>query len=192
MRNKAKPKGSIAEAHVVNEALIFCSMYLGSIETKFNRSERNDDKGKNRQECVLSIFSQKACPLGVSKLIHLPENEFRKAYWYILNNCEYLQPYLDDHKEDLELESPTNISERQERQFPEWFKNRVQEDDYESSQFHRVDVSVEEISVGVIADIEKQKINDEIFDIEDEDETLKDYCSDNQESILNDYNSDDD
>ncbi|KAK2659537.1 hypothetical protein Ddye_006070 [Dipteronia dyeriana] len=254
MRNKAKPEGSIVEAYVVNEALTFCSMYLGAIETKFNQPERNDDKGKNRQ---------------------------------------------DDHKEELELESPTNISERQEQQFPEWFKKRmislhhkgsieatdelyslscgpdlrvnsytscivngvcfhskarderrttqnsgvavpgehddnaidfygfvtailqlnfilgynvpifkcqrandveegsqdtddvyqenessnlqwkVQEDDYESSQSHCVDVSVEEISASVIVDIEKQKINDEIFDVEDEDETLKDYCSDN-------------
>ena len=31
-RNDARPKGSIAEA-IVNEALIFCSMYLSGIET---------------------------------------------------------------------------------------------------------------------------------------------------------------
>ena len=47
VRNKAKPKGSITKAYVVNEALTFCSMYLGGIETKFNRPERNDDRGKN-------------------------------------------------------------------------------------------------------------------------------------------------
>ncbi|KAK2647833.1 hypothetical protein Ddye_015322 [Dipteronia dyeriana] len=59
-------KGSIAEAYMVNESLTFCSLYLGAIETKFNRHERNDDKGKTQQECVLSIFSQKTRPLGAS------------------------------------------------------------------------------------------------------------------------------
>ena len=31
VRNKARPKGSIAKAYTVNEALIFCSMYLSGI-----------------------------------------------------------------------------------------------------------------------------------------------------------------
>ena len=36
VRNKARPKGSIAEAYIVEEALTFWSMYLSGIETKFN------------------------------------------------------------------------------------------------------------------------------------------------------------
>ena len=95
VRNKAKPEGSIAEAYVVNEALTFCSMYLGGIETKFNRPERNDDRGKNRQECVLSVFSQNARPFGANQLVNLPQNELRRAHWYVLNNCEELQLYLE-------------------------------------------------------------------------------------------------
>ena len=75
VRNKAKPKGSITKAYVVNEALTFCSMYLGGIETKFNRPERNDDRGKNRQECVLSVFSQNARPfVQTNWLIYLKTN----------------------------------------------------------------------------------------------------------------------
>ncbi|KAI9195446.1 hypothetical protein LWI28_014929 [Acer negundo] len=68
----------------------------------------------------------------------------------------------------------------------------VQEDDLEIGQFHRVDVSAEEVSTNVILDIEKQTINDDIFEFEDEDETIMDYCSDNEESLLNNDDIDDD
>ena len=68
----------------------------------------------------------------------------------------------------------------------------VQEDDLEIGQFHRVDVSAEEVSANVILDIEKQTINDDIFEFEDEDETIMDYCSDNEESLLNNDDIDDD
>ncbi|GJS78901.1 reverse transcriptase domain-containing protein [Tanacetum coccineum] len=44
VRNKAKPKGSIAEGYVSEEALTFCSRYLkDDVETRFNRLGRNDD-----------------------------------------------------------------------------------------------------------------------------------------------------
>ncbi|KAK3219394.1 hypothetical protein Dsin_013364 [Dipteronia sinensis] len=200
VRNKAKPEGSIAEAYVVNEALTFCSMYLGVIETKFNRPERNDDKGKNRKECALLIFSQKARHLGASQLIHLAENEFRKAYWYILNNLFYVDDYKFgtnwkvvqkiQHRHFWDIPKINDVEEGSRDTDDVYQENEssnvqwtVQEDDFESSQFHRVDVSVEEISACVIVDIEKQITNDQILDVEDEDETLKDYGSDNQETL---------
>ncbi|KAM6571366.1 hypothetical protein CsatA_015446 [Cannabis sativa] len=42
--NKARPKGSIAESYVIDEALTFCSMYLKGVETRFNRLDRNEDE----------------------------------------------------------------------------------------------------------------------------------------------------
>nr|GEV46499.1 hypothetical protein [Tanacetum cinerariifolium] len=41
VRNKSKPKGSIAEGYVAEEALTFCSHYLKGVETRFNRPDRN-------------------------------------------------------------------------------------------------------------------------------------------------------
>ena len=95
VRNKARLEGSIAEGYLVNEALTFCSMYLCGIETRFNRVERNDDSLHGQPEGVLSIFCQKARPWGSRKLIKLPPDELQKAHWYVLNNCEELQPFLD-------------------------------------------------------------------------------------------------
>ena len=54
-RNQARPKGSIAESYVVDEALTFCSIYLEGIETKFNRPDRNSDNTTSTQS-QLSVF----------------------------------------------------------------------------------------------------------------------------------------
>lgn len=41
--NKARPESSIAKGDLADECLTFCSRYLHSVETKFNRQERNYD-----------------------------------------------------------------------------------------------------------------------------------------------------
>ena len=56
VRNKACPKGSIAEAYIVNESLTFCSMYLRDIETRFNHPERNDEWDSHLEK-QLNIFA---------------------------------------------------------------------------------------------------------------------------------------
>ncbi|GKA02622.1 hypothetical protein Tco_0675403 [Tanacetum coccineum] len=43
VRNKAKPKGSIAEGYVAEEALTFSSHYFRDVTMKFNRPDRNVD-----------------------------------------------------------------------------------------------------------------------------------------------------
>nr|GEW33781.1 hypothetical protein [Tanacetum cinerariifolium] len=43
VQNKAKPKGSIAEGYVAEEALTFSSHYFWDVTTKFNRPDRNVD-----------------------------------------------------------------------------------------------------------------------------------------------------
>jgi hypothetical protein len=93
VRNKARPEGCIAESYIYNECLTFCSMYLSGIETKFNREERNYDGGKDNDR-ELSIFSTSARPFGASKYETLSEQEFKKIQWYILNNCDEVEPYL--------------------------------------------------------------------------------------------------
>ncbi|TYJ96926.1 CACTA en-spm transposon protein [Cucumis melo var. makuwa] len=69
VHNKVRPKGSIAEAYVMNESSTFCSCYLSGIETRFTRDERNDDT--------------------------IPEDEEEKHlfYYYILNNVDETSEY---------------------------------------------------------------------------------------------------
>lgn len=68
-------------------------MYLNSIETRFNRVHRNDDGGPRSEE--LSVFSQQAQPFGAIERVELSQQEKEIAHWYILNNCQEVQPFLE-------------------------------------------------------------------------------------------------
>lgn len=92
VRNKARPEGSIAEAYIVNECLSFCSMYLEGIETKFNRAERNYDG--EAEDDGFDVFSQKVRPFGAFTYDFLSEKEREMTHWYVLTNCEKVEPYL--------------------------------------------------------------------------------------------------
>jgi hypothetical protein len=92
-RNKAHAEGSIAEAYVDYECLTFCSMYLGGVETRFNRGDRNI-VGRTEHSDKFSIFSQDVRPLGAEAGYDLFGAEFKKARWYVLNNCSEIDSYL--------------------------------------------------------------------------------------------------
>ena len=92
VHNKAWPEGSIAKAYVLSECLTFCSMYLRGIETQFNREERNLGIEQNGG---LSIFSQKFRPLGAGKYVELTHEKRKMGHWYILNNCEEVDLYVE-------------------------------------------------------------------------------------------------
>ena len=64
MHSKAQPEGSIAEAYIVMECIIFCSIYLDDITTRFNRTDRNADHEQGDNELTLSIFKQTIQPIG--------------------------------------------------------------------------------------------------------------------------------
>ena len=38
--NRAKPEGSITEAYVVQESILFCSIYFENMEARLNRPPR--------------------------------------------------------------------------------------------------------------------------------------------------------
>ena len=95
VRNRAHPEGSIAEGYVINEMLTFLSMYLPGTETKFSRPERNCDNERDDVSERLSLFSMSTRPMGKAKVKPaLSQKELDDAHWYILSNCEEVEPYL--------------------------------------------------------------------------------------------------
>lgn len=95
VRNRACPEGSIAVGYVVNESLTFLSMYLPTVETRFNHPERNYDGSNEQENAGLSIFSMKTRPFGqVKDKASLSVEELDMAHWFILNNYEEFEPYL--------------------------------------------------------------------------------------------------
>ena len=92
--NRAMPEGLIAEGYVIDKALTFCSMYFESVETKFNRLDRNVDNTTSIQP-QLSVFQFQGRLYGKKNAIFMDPNVRKVAEWYILNNCSEIQPYLE-------------------------------------------------------------------------------------------------
>ena len=79
----------------MNKAMNFCSKYLKGVETKFNRPERNPDLIEDSGRAQLSIFKSIDRSIRKASNVLLEEKQRRVAEWYILNNCEEVQPYLE-------------------------------------------------------------------------------------------------
>ena len=101
VRNKSHPKGSIAEAYLVEECLTFCSCYLHEgVQTRFNRRPRNTDEVDHIEmetsNSFPDLFPNKGCPLGGKKgdPFMLDEKSRRQVHGYILNNCDEVQDYI--------------------------------------------------------------------------------------------------
>lgn len=60
-------------------------------------------------------------------MVSWSDEEMEPAYWYILNNCDEVEPFKIQHYELLKRESPFKLEERQRDQFPKWFKGHIEE-----------------------------------------------------------------
>ncbi|XP_059644873.1 uncharacterized protein LOC132286536 [Cornus florida] len=93
LRNKARPEGSIAEAYVDSECVTFCSKFLGGIETRFNREERNSERDCNNNWSTILDLKQVVRPLGAQNLEILPREELEMARLYVLQNSGIVESY---------------------------------------------------------------------------------------------------
>ena len=94
VRSKSHPEGSIAEAYVADERLTFCSRYLNSAETRFNRVERNEEGGE-RQNNGLSIFTKMGRPLGQGNINVLFHDDWKQSQLYVIKNCDEAQSFIE-------------------------------------------------------------------------------------------------
>ena len=95
--NKARVKGSVCEAYLVEEISTFCSFYFEShIQTKQNRVDRNDDGDEvDAPNGCLSIFTHPGCAIGKEKKCYLIDEELKAATIYVLLNCDEIQPFVE-------------------------------------------------------------------------------------------------
>jgi hypothetical protein len=91
VRNKARPEGSIAEAYVADEALIFCSRYMDDVETRFNRPPRNFGFA-DPSAYTIDVFGHGVNLIGACNLIYT--EDYDQLVWYVLNNCDQAQEYI--------------------------------------------------------------------------------------------------
>ncbi|XP_025670687.2 uncharacterized protein [Arachis hypogaea] len=136
VRNKAKSEGSIAEGYVAEEALTFCSRYLEGIETRFNRPPRVDDRpDDNYSTHVDSLFPQMGNSKGAFTVFELSPMEKKQAHRYVVLNCPYVKPFIDDFKDFVRRRSkgrrPSNveIEKRVNKDFVTWFPAQLMNPD---------------------------------------------------------------
>ncbi|KAK1667840.1 hypothetical protein QYE76_055999 [Lolium multiflorum] len=127
VRNKARPEGSIAEGYIVDECLIFCSRFFkDGTETRFNKDDRNQDIRRKPDPDEMEVFSVGAKGLGKSILKHF-DKEFDKMVWYVLNNCDDVERYINEFRQELGGRGVRDIEETVQREFAGWFANHVRQ-----------------------------------------------------------------
>nr|GEW19472.1 hypothetical protein [Tanacetum cinerariifolium] len=85
VQNKAKPKGSIAEGYVAEEALTFSSHYFGDVTTKFNHPDHNVDPPP--PTCQFQVFRSLCKLIGLRKF---PNKDMKEEIpdWFGSQICQ--------------------------------------------------------------------------------------------------------
>ncbi|GJY20280.1 reverse transcriptase domain-containing protein [Tanacetum coccineum] len=115
VRNKAKPKGSIAEGYVAEEAFIFSSHYFWDVTTKFNRPDRNVDCPP--PTCQFQVFRSVCKLIGLRSIIRIDHQELKKVIWYVLHNSPEIDMYWVKFKSQF-------LNKDMKEEFSGWFGSR--------------------------------------------------------------------
>nr|GEV89680.1 hypothetical protein [Tanacetum cinerariifolium] len=109
VRNKAKPKGSIAKSYVAEEALTFSSYYFWGVTTKFNRFDRNVDPPP--PTCQFQVFQSVSNSIGLQSVIWFDAQELKKVKRYILHNSPEIDTYRSSSRDgqSTEVDVPPDI-----------------------------------------------------------------------------------
>ncbi|CAL8163996.1 unnamed protein product [Prunus armeniaca] len=75
----------------------------------------------------LSVFAQSARPFGDPVTGEsFSRNDMEVVHWFVLNNCDEIMAYLDEHEEIMKREHPSHLYAKKHRYlFPQWFLEYV-------------------------------------------------------------------
>ncbi|GKA81968.1 proton-dependent oligopeptide transporter family protein [Tanacetum coccineum] len=118
VRNKAKPKGSIAEGYVAEEALTFSSHYFWDVTMKFNCLGRNVDCPP--PTCQFQVFRSVCKSIGLRSVIQFDHQELKKVIWYVLHNS----PEIDTYRAKFKSKFP---NQDMKEEFPGWFRLQIRQ-----------------------------------------------------------------
>ncbi|XP_057443879.1 uncharacterized protein LOC130736038 [Lotus japonicus] len=124
VRNKARPEGSIAEGYVAEECMTFCARYLTDMDSRLNRPDRYMDYASD-EFVGLSVFKNNGRSIGGGSWESMSSSDIQQAHFYILQNCEEVRPWIEEHMTKIRNESERNVAKRHREQFHKWFENEV-------------------------------------------------------------------
>ncbi|GJR19180.1 transposon-like protein [Tanacetum coccineum] len=137
VKNKARVKSSISDAYIMEEILNFYTHYFKShVQTNLRKVGRNDDKGSvNLKGTSLSVFNYRGRPSGTCKRCYLDDDEYDVATFYVLHNCEEIQPFLAEMKVERPNITTVELIDMTQQRFGHWFRDYVL-DSSNSHMFH--------------------------------------------------------
>ncbi|KAH0715039.1 hypothetical protein KY284_007944 [Solanum tuberosum] len=100
--------------------------YLNIIKTKFNCSERNYDGGVIESDGGLTIFCEPGKSLKGSSPDKLDSHNLEEAHFYILKNCDEIQPFLEEFSQIHSEASQQSSDVEWNRQFISWLQKKVE------------------------------------------------------------------
>ncbi|KAH0642243.1 hypothetical protein KY290_033841 [Solanum tuberosum] len=127
VRNKSQLEGCIAEGHIAEKTLTFCSWYIEDIETRFNRPRRVHDEPTDMPSGMSSLFPQLGKPASASENFPLNPMQKLQAHRYVLLNCAIVTPFVEEYIKRSSRgrrPSPTEIERRVNKEFVDWFQKR--------------------------------------------------------------------
>jgi hypothetical protein len=116
VKNAYRPEGCIAERYIAEEAAEFCSNYLAGV----------DVIGLPRPKHVDPLIGE-----GISgqKVITISRSTREKAHLYVLLNDPDVEPYMEQHLDDLRVNNVGKgerwIVQEHSRSFVSWFRTRI-------------------------------------------------------------------
>jgi hypothetical protein len=97
VRNKARPKGCIAESILAKEAMALCSGFLDDFHSLLNKLSKNDKNDETLGSCSTQaspLFPNAGRALGNPRSYVLRGLAKVQEYRYVLFNCLDVNPYL--------------------------------------------------------------------------------------------------
>ncbi|KAK1612763.1 hypothetical protein QYE76_036436 [Lolium multiflorum] len=93
-----------------------CRFFKDGTETRFNKDDRNQDIRRKPDPDEMEVFSVGAKGLGKSILKHF-DKEFDKMVWYVLNNCDDVEPFINEFRQELGGRGVRDMEETVQREF---------------------------------------------------------------------------
>jgi len=91
--NRARPKGSVAEAYLESETLAFWERFMDDVKTRYNQDDNMSLDGQ--APCETSVFMHGVKPIGQIRVKDIKDKvEINKLAWYVLNNYDKVGPYV--------------------------------------------------------------------------------------------------
>ncbi|KAA0040935.1 transposase [Cucumis melo var. makuwa] len=117
VRNRNLPEGSIAKAHICEEAVEFCFEFLSGLDPIGLGSFKSREEGRIER------------PLSAGSSITPSQVVLKQAHLHILGDIEEVHPYRERHMEILKSSNPRRarnekwLRDEHNRSFPNWIRD---------------------------------------------------------------------